>query len=215
MKISIPRVSAWLKLNSERNTRTPWDESRRNRSAPSSNVLGEVGNGDDLKKMCGVSTYLNRDAAQCLVVDSHVEKHFRKTHFGGWWFRFRRVWKEWSEKSGVRVIRSGAVLELPAGEQAKRGGRHYGVLVRFSRLCGPQTLRRPKRMETRQWVATMRAPVALRRTFVNRLNFRSARRGHRGCVFRLFNIFKHHVVVAHRLLRRYTYTWKLKLVSYT
>jgi len=51
------------------------------------------------------------------------------------------------------VTRSGAVLELPgAGEQAKRGGRHYDALVRFSRLCGPQTLRRPKRMETRQRV---------------------------------------------------------------
>jgi len=58
------------------------------------------------------------------------------------------------------VLRCGAVLELPAGEQAKRGGRHYDALVRVLRLCGTQTLRRPKRMETSQRV-TMRAPTTM------------------------------------------------------
>lgn len=68
-----------------------WDESRRNRNAPPANALEKLGNGYDLKKICGVFAYLNRDAAQLLVVGSHVKEHFRKTHFGGWRFRFRRV----------------------------------------------------------------------------------------------------------------------------
>jgi len=52
---------------------------------------GKLGNGDDLKKISGVFAYLNRDAAQLFVVGSHVKEDFRKTHFGGWWFRFRRI----------------------------------------------------------------------------------------------------------------------------
>lgn len=71
-----------------------------------------------------VFTHLDRDAAQRFAVGGHVKEHFWQRHFFGRRFWFRGIRQKRCESTGVRVPGSGAELELPAGEQAKRGGRH-------------------------------------------------------------------------------------------
>lgn len=85
------------------------------------------------------------------AIGGHVEKHFRQTHLDGRWFRFGGIWQQWSE---TRVIRwpllrlCRDVLELPAGEQAKRGGRHCAVAIFEVMRAEWRYGRRPKTLET-------------------------------------------------------------------
>lgn len=98
-------------------------------------------------KWTEIFTHLDCDATQRFAVGRHVEEHFWQTHFAGRRFCFRRVREDRCESTSERVLLCEAVMELPAGEQAKRGRRHC-IVPGFCCLLFLEVMRQTPTLQT-------------------------------------------------------------------